>query len=86
MYKWLKNNIREMFYSLVVSIIVASIFITYIYFVGIPKTKARNEYNKAVIELKLGNEDAVEMHLENALNHWNEKYIRETLLELEESN
>lgn len=86
MYKWLKSNTKELLLSLAISLLIALLFGSFMYFVGIPKTKARNEYNKAVIDLQRGNEESAMQHLEEALEYWDEKYIREALENLERAN
>jgi hypothetical protein len=75
-------NWKEFLLSLLVSIIISLLFLVYLVFVGIPKTQARNYYNKALIELENNNIEKAVNYLQTALNYWDEKYIRRKLYEI----
>lgn len=72
---WIKGLIK----ASLLSITLASLFLSYLYFIGIPKTNARNLYNQAETALSLGNIDKAYMLLRQAVNAWPEEYIVEEL-------
>jgi hypothetical protein len=77
--KFLKNFLK----LTAVSAFAAISFLSYMYFIGIPKTKAALFYNLAVTELKSGNSLIAEAYLKDALSYWREKYILEKLKEID---
>lgn len=68
--------LKQIAYSLTISLLVAGTFLTYMFLIGIPKTKARNYYNQAMIARQEGDEAKAQENFEKALNYWNEEYIR----------
>lgn len=77
MLSWMKQNIFQIFAATVVSLMIAFGFIAYMIAIGVPKTQARNDYNRGILALEAGNEDVAIDYFEYALDHWDEKYIRE---------
>lgn len=58
-------------------------FLSYMYFVGIPKTRARNFYNLAI---QAESEEEIQTainYLETAEHYWAEEYIIEKLQDLQ---
>lgn len=51
--------------------------------VGVPKTQARNYYNKGITNLEKGNKKQAIEDFEKALTYWEENYIKRELDELE---
>ena len=49
-----------------VSILVAGIYLGYMFTIGIPKTQARNYYNKAIGEMGNNNKDAAKADFRSA--------------------
>lgn len=72
---WIKGLIK----ASLLSITLASIFLSYLYFVGIPKTTARNLYNQAESALAVGNKEKAYSLLQQAVISYPEKYIVEEL-------
>ncbi len=73
---------KEITLIAVISVIIILLFGAYVYFIGRPKTMARNYYNRAQIDLKEGQEDKAIENMQKALEYWEEDYIREELEEL----
>lgn len=69
--------------SIVISLMIAFTFVSYMVVIGVPKTKARNAYNKGELSLERRNNVNAKKYFEEALDHWNEKYIREEVEKLE---
>lgn len=75
----IKNNYKDLIHLIIVSIFIAIVFIAYLVILGIPKTKARNYYNKGKIFLIMGDKEQAREFFDKARNYWDEKYIREDL-------
>lgn len=68
---------------IIVSTIVSLIFLGYMYFIGIPKTQARNYFNLSVIEKENGNTEKELEYLIIAKEYWAEEYIVQRINELQ---
>lgn len=68
--------LKQLAYSLTISILIAGIFLAYMFLIGIPKTKARNYYNQGMIAREEGNEAEAQKNFEKALTYWDEEYIQ----------
>jgi hypothetical protein len=75
---FLKNSVAV----LLVSAIIAGVYMLYFYTVGVPKTQAKNYYNLALQEEEKGNILQAIKDLETAKSYWNEEYINIKLEEL----
>lgn len=71
--------LKQLAYSLTISLLVAGIFLAYMFLIGIPKTKARNYYNQGMIARQEGNETEAQKDFEKALSYWKEEYIRKEM-------
>lgn len=73
--------LKQLAYSLTISLLVAGIFLAYMFLIGIPKTKARNYYNQGMIARQEGNEIQAQKDFEKALSYWKEEYIKREMQE-----
>lgn len=71
--------IKEFLKVFIVSFFIIAIFITYLVFIGIPKTQARNTYLQAEFELEKGNTEIGIALLEESLRLFPENYARDKL-------
>jgi outer membrane protein assembly factor BamD (BamD/ComL family) len=77
-----KSLLKKVLLIAITSVIVGLIYGSYFYFLGIPKTQARNYYNMAIKDLEDGKISDAKDKLEQAVNYWPEEYIEEKLKEL----
>ena len=56
-----------------------SVYLTYYFFVGIPKTQARNLYNIALEYIAFDDYENYYKNLKAAYNSWPERYIADEL-------
>ncbi len=77
---WAKGLIK----ATLLSISLGCIFLSYLYFVGMPKTAARNLFNRAEMALALGNTEKGYLLLRQALASYPEEYILERIRDIEE--
>ena len=68
----------------VVSTLVVLVFGVYLFFIGIPRTQARNLYNEGVLSIQAGEIRPAIQYFRAALNYWPEEHIKTALLELEQ--
>ncbi|BCX13722.1 MAG: hypothetical protein KatS3mg085_254 [Candidatus Dojkabacteria bacterium] len=80
----LNYKIKNFLLAITVSIVTFFAFCIYLIFIGIPKTQARNYYNKAIIAIEFGARDEAITYLSTALKYWEENYIKQKLLEITE--
>jgi hypothetical protein len=74
------KELRDNFFKLfIVTVLVGSLYLNYMFAIGIPKTQARNHYNLALKLLEYGETDKAIDELNTAQNYWDEDYIREAL-------
>jgi hypothetical protein len=78
----LKNLKRPIIYS----IITATIFLTYLFTVGIPKTRAAAYYNLAQQQLGLGAISKADEYYREAIRSFPEAYLLEQYLEFRKAN
>lgn len=79
MKKELRRDILKM---LAFSVLVTVGFFVYYYFIGIPKTQARNYYNLAEKYLGLNDKQIARRYLFQGLQIWPEDYIKQKINEL----
>ena len=70
------KNLSKVF---LVSIVIAALFLGFMYFIGIPKTQARNYYNLAIQDEAKGDTQKELQDLKTAINFWPEEYILQKL-------
>ncbi len=58
-----------------ISLAVAAVFGLYLVFIGIPKTQARNYYNKGVLSIQSGQVREGLQDFQTAVSYWPEPYI-----------
>jgi uncharacterized membrane protein YukC len=75
----LKVYLKEFGLMLLTVFTVLIIFLLYLYFIGIPKTQARNHFNLAQIAENDGDVSTAKEEYKKALTYWNEGYIKEAL-------
>ncbi len=75
--------IKKFSVFVLVSIAVGALFLSYMYFIGVPKTKARNFYNLAVQAEKDGNKSKELEYLHQAADYWPEQYILQKISDLQ---
>ena len=80
---YFKLRFRKLFLVVFVTSVVSGIFLLYFFFVGIPKTQARNYFNLAVENINNGNYVEAESNLVTAISFWRENYIVEKLDEVQ---
>ena len=80
----MKKLVKALLPVAVVSTVVMSVFNVYLYFIGIPRTQARNLYNEGVLSIQSGQIRPAIQYFRAALNYWPETYIKTALAELEQ--
>jgi len=81
---WLHRNKSQAIKFVIVSIGITTVFLLYVWFIGIPKTEARNLYNRAQIFIELHDYISARSLLEDAYAEFPEGYISEALTSLPE--
>jgi hypothetical protein len=76
--------IRALIPTAIVSTLIVLIFGMYLFFIGIPRTQARNLYNEGVLSIQAGEIRPAIQYFRSALSYWPEDYIKTALLELEQ--
>lgn len=69
------NQRKEIGKWVIVCGLVAVVYISYLFVVGIPRTQARNFYNSATLLLADGEIDQAKQELERAYAAWPEDYV-----------
>jgi hypothetical protein len=77
-----KRIASKFLFIVIVSSIVAGIYLIYFFTIGVPKTQARNFYNLALEKEKEGNIEQTIEYLKLAKNAWSETYIDQKIEEL----
>jgi len=80
--KNMQQKSSEFFYFVLVIFFVVSIYLLYLFTLGVPKTQARNLYLKAQERLKIGDVDGYLNYMKKSLSYYQEEYI---LSELEKN-
>jgi cell division protein FtsN len=75
----LKGYLKELGLVVLIVFTVLITFILYLYFIGIPKTQARNHFNLGQIAENEGDVSTAKEEYQKALDYWNERYIKEAL-------
>lgn len=78
----MKTHFKQLIQSLLISTLLSLLFLLYMWQIGIPKTQARNYYNKGVVNLEKGNKKQAELDFEKAMIYWEEDYIKRKLEEI----
>lgn len=81
-----KKLIKNLIKLSIVGIIIGGVYMLYFFTVGVPKTQARNYYNKALIEIENGDNEKALEYLNNGQSYWREDYIKEEIEKLERTN
>lgn len=76
-------KIKLIFTFLFICGTITLLFLGYLYFIGIPKTRARNFYNLAIQAEAQNNKMEAITYLETAKHYWAEEYIVKKLVELQ---
>lgn len=79
-----KPVLKVAFKVIITCVIVSAIYLAYFFFIGVPKTQARNYYNSALKEIENGNNEKAKEDLRTALTYWDEDYIKVKLESLDE--
>lgn len=77
-----KKIASKLLFIVVISSVVAGIYLIYFFTIGVPKTQARNYYNLALIKEKEGNNQQALEYLRLAKSTWGEEYIDRKIEEL----
>ena len=65
-----------------VTVVVATTYLVYFYFIGVPRTQARYYYNQGLIALENHDKTTAKADFEKGLTYWSETYILEDLKKL----
>lgn len=76
---WSQNSA---FKVILTSLLIATVFLVYLLFMGIPRTQARNLYNQAIVAADFGSITTAQRHFQEALLYWPEPYIQQKLDQL----
>lgn len=79
---YLKQEKKEILQAFIVMVIVASVYLAYLYFVGIPMTKAKNYYNQAYLNFTEGNYEKSRNALNNSLSFFYTQEAKDLLNKL----
>jgi len=79
---YLKQEKKEILKAFIVMILVAGVYLGYLYFIGIPMTKAKNYYNQAYLNYMDGNYDKCRNALNNSLSFFYTSEAQELLNKL----
>lgn len=71
----MKSLLNNLFKPVLVGIVIGFIFLSYQYFIGVPKTRAAAYYNLAVESMGLGDSKNAQIYFELAIENFPEGYI-----------
>ena len=83
---YLKNEYKELLIATLVAFLIIGSFLIYLKFLGIPMTRARNFYNKAVIAYENDDIEKSKGFLTESLNYWEDRVARELLNKINQKN
>lgn len=71
----MKSLLNKLYKPILAGIVIALVFLSYQYFIGIPKTRAAAYYNLAVESLGLGDKENAQLYFDLAIESFPEAYI-----------
>jgi hypothetical protein len=67
---YIKKEWKKILVAFVATVIISLAFVTYLYYVGIPMTEARNKYNKAQLAYDAGDKVNAKIYVQESLDLW----------------